>query len=72
MHKSIIFLLGLLVMLLPFGSNMIIFSNVMALNIVPSMNNDENYLEKNEKFYNDERFRETYYNYHKQHHQLEP
>ena len=56
-------------MLLPFGSNMILFSNVMALNIVPSMNNDENYLQKYEKFYNDERFRETYYNYHKQHHQ---
>lgn len=52
-------------MLLPFGSNMILFSNVMALNIVPSMNNDENYLQKYEKFYKDESFRETYYNYHK-------
>ena len=62
-------MLGLLVMLLPFGSNMILFSNVMALNIVPSMNNDENYLQKYEKFYKDESFRETYYNYHKQHHQ---
>jgi hypothetical protein len=56
-------------MLLPLGSNVILFSNVMALNIVPSMNNDEDYLQKYEKFYKDESFREAYYNYHKQHHQ---
>jgi hypothetical protein len=56
-------------MLLPFGSNVILFSNVMALNIVPSMNNDEDYLQKYKKFYKDENFREAYYNYHKQHHQ---
>ena len=69
MHKSIIIFLGLLVVLLPFGTSMNIFSNAMALNIVPSMNNDEqDYLQKYEKFYKDNSFRETYYNYHKQHH----
>jgi len=68
-HKSIIIFLGLLVVLLPFGTSMNIFSNAMALNIVPSMNNDEqDYLQKYEKFYKDNSFRETYYNYHKQHH----
>ena len=69
MHKSIIIFLGLLVVLLPFGTRMNIFSNAMALNIVPSMNNDEqDYLQKYEKFYKDNSFREAYYNYHKQHH----
>jgi hypothetical protein len=72
MQKSIIFLLvGSLIMLLPFGTNMKIISKAMALNIVPSMNNDEDYLQRYEKFYNDDSFREDYYNYHKKHHQLE-
>jgi hypothetical protein len=69
MHKLIIFLLiGSLVMLLPFGTSMNIISKAMALNIVPSMNNDEYYLQRYEKFYKDDGFREDYYNYHKQHH----
>jgi hypothetical protein len=72
MQKSIIFLLvGSLIMLLPFGTSMNIISKAMALNIVPSMNNDEDYLQRYEKFYNDDSFREDYYNYHKKHHQLE-
>ena len=56
-------------MLLSFGSSLKILPNAMALNIVPSMDNDEqNYFKKYEKFYKDDTFRETYYNYHKQHH----
>jgi hypothetical protein len=46
-------------------------SNANALNMIPSMdNNDEqDYLQRYEKFYEDDKFREDYYNYHKQHHQ---
>jgi hypothetical protein len=57
-------------MLLPFGTSMNIISKAMSLNIVPSMDNDEqDYMERYEKFYEDDEFRESYYNYHKQHHQ---
>ena len=71
MQKLIIFLLiGLLVMLIPFGSSINIFLNAMALNMVPSMNNyEQDLLKKYEKFYKDDSFREAYYNYHRQHHQ---
>jgi hypothetical protein len=71
MHKLILFLLvSSLVMLLPFGISMNIISKAMALNIVSSINNDEqNYLQRYAKFYEDDKFREAYYNYHKQHHQ---
>jgi hypothetical protein len=71
MQKLRIFLLvGSLVMLLPFDINMNIISNAMALNMISSMNNDEqDLLKKYEKFYKDDSFREAYYNYHKQHHQ---
>jgi hypothetical protein len=59
-------------MLLPIGTSMNIISKAMALNIVPSMNNEkQDSLEKYAKFYNDNNFRENYYNYHKKHHQLE-
>ena len=73
MQRLIIFLLiGPLIVLLPFSSSMNIFSNAIALNIVPSMNNDDqDYLQRYERFYKDESFREDYYNYHKQHHQQE-
>jgi hypothetical protein len=53
------------------GININFISNAMALNIVPSTNEDENYLKRYEKFYKDDDFREAYYNYHKQHHQQE-
>ena len=56
-------------MLLPFGTSINIISKTMAFNIVPSMNNDKDYLQRYEKFYKDDSFREAYYNYHKQHHQ---
>jgi hypothetical protein len=67
MHNTVlIFLLGLL---LSFGINMNAISKAMALNIVPSTDNDENnYLQRYEQFYKDDSFREAYYNYHKQHH----
>jgi DNA anti-recombination protein RmuC len=72
MHKLIILflLVGSLVMLLPFGTSINIISKAMAFNIVPSMNNDDeqDYLQRYEKFYKDDSFREDYYNYHKQHH----
>jgi DNA anti-recombination protein RmuC len=57
-------------MLLPFGTSINIISKAMAFNIVPSMNNDDeqDYLQRYEKFYKDDSFREDYYNYHKQHH----
>lgn len=71
MLNSMIFLLGSLVMLLPFGTSLNIFSNAMAEEMNPYLNNEDS-LEKYEKFYKDDSFRETYYNYHKQHHQLEP
>ncbi|MGE5633831.1 MAG: hypothetical protein ACM3VV_01235 [Deltaproteobacteria bacterium] len=65
-------MLGSLVMLLPFGTSLNIFSNAMAEEMNPYLNNEDS-LEKYEKFYKDDSFRETYYNYHKQHHhQLEP
>ena len=70
MHKSIIFLFGSLVMLLPFGSSMNIISNAMAVEMNPDMNN-EDYSQRYERFYKDDSFREAYYNYHKQHHQDE-
>jgi DNA anti-recombination protein RmuC len=70
MRKSIIFLLGSLVMLLPFGSSMNIFSDVMAVEMNLYMDN-EDYSQRYEKFYKDDSFREAYYNYHKQHHQEE-
>jgi hypothetical protein len=73
MHKSILtfgLLASSLVMLLSFGISMDIISNAMALNMVSSMNNDEqDLLKQYEKFYKDDSFREAYYNYHKQHHQ---
>ena len=71
MLNSMIFLLGSLVMLLPFGTSLNIFSNAMAEEMNPYLNNEDS-LEKYEKFYKDDSFRETYYNYHKQNHQLEP
>ena len=59
-------------MLLPFGTSLNIFSNAMAEEMNPYLNNEDS-LEQYEKFYKDDSFRETYYNYHKQHHhQLEP
>ena len=68
MHKSIIFLLGLLVVLLPLGSSSLnIFSNATAQEMNPSMYNEDS-LQRYEKFYKDDTFREAYYNYHKQHH----
>lgn len=70
MLNSMIFLLGSLVMLLPFSTSLNIFSNAMAEEMNPYLNNEDS-LEKYEKFYKDDSFRETYYNYHKQHHQLE-
>ena len=72
MYKLILFLLaGSLVMLLPFGTSINIISKATALNIVTSMDNEEeqDYLQRYEKFYEDDEFRESYYNYHKQHHQ---
>jgi hypothetical protein len=49
-----------------------IFSYAMALKTNPYMNNEEDYLQRYEKFYKDDSFREAYYNYHKQqHHQHE-
>ena len=72
MLNSMIFLLGSLVMLLPFGTSLNIFSNAMAEEMNPYLNNEDS-LEKYEKFYKDDSFREAYYNYHKQHHhQLAP
>ncbi|HJT83225.1 MAG TPA: hypothetical protein VJ697_01975 [Nitrososphaeraceae archaeon] len=73
MHKSTMpfLFVSLLLMLLPFGSSINILSNAMAFNIVPSMNNGDekqNYMERYDKFYQDNSFRENYYNYHKQHH----
>jgi hypothetical protein len=56
-------------MLFPFGSSMSLFSNAMALNIVPPI--DQDYSQRYERFYKDNSFREDYYNYHKQHHQHE-
>ena len=60
-----------LLMLLPFDSSINILSNAMAFNMVPSINNgneEQNYMQKYDKFYQDDSFRENYYNYHKQHH----
>jgi uncharacterized protein YxeA len=70
MLTSIIFLLGSLIMLLPIGTSLNIFSNAMAEEMNPYLNNEDS-LEKYAKFYNDDSFREDYYNYHKKHHQLE-
>jgi DNA anti-recombination protein RmuC len=70
MLNSIIFLLGSLVMLLPFGTSLNIISNAMAEEMNPYLNNEDS-MEKYGKFYNDDSFREDYYNYHKKHHQLE-
>jgi hypothetical protein len=68
MQKLIIFLLvGSLVVLLPFGTSLNIISNIMA----EEMNPYEDSMERYAKFYNDDSFREDYYNYHKKHHQLE-
>ena len=74
MQMLIIFLVvGSLIMLLPIGTSMNIISKAMSLNIVPSISNDkQDYLQRYEQFYKDDSFRENYYNYHKQHHQLEP
>ena len=48
MHKWVLtFLLDLLVISLSLGTTMNAFSKAMALNIVPSMNNDENNICKN-------------------------
>ena len=60
-------------MLLLIAINMNIISKANALNIIPSLNNndEQDYLQRYEKFYKDESFREAYYNYHKQHHQQE-
>ena len=74
MLNSMIFLLGSLVMLLPFGTSLNIFSNAMAEEMNPYLNNEDS-LERYEKFYKDDSFRETYYNYHHKqhnHHPLEP
>ena len=71
MLNSMIFLLCSLVMLLPFGTSLNIVSNAMAEEMNPYLNNEDS-LERYAKFYNDDSFRENYYNYHKQHHQLEP
>ena len=70
MQRLIIFLLICsLIVLLPFSSSTNIFSNAIALNIVPSMNNDDqDYLQRYERFYKDESFREDYYNYETDHH----
>ena len=72
MHNSIILflLVGLLVMLIPFGSSMNIFLNALAVEMNPDMNNDD-LSQRYERFYKDDNFREAYYNYHKQHHQQE-
>jgi hypothetical protein len=71
MQNSMIFLVvGSLVMLLPFGTILNIISNAMAEEMNPYRNNEDS-LERYAKFYNDDSFRENYYNYHKKHHQLE-
>ena len=55
------------------GVNIDFISNAMALNLVPSTNEDENYLKRYDKFYQDDDFREAYYNYHQQqHHYQQP
>jgi|GEM_PF-3139821 len=54
--------------LLPFNLN--IFSNAMAVEESNPYTNNDDYLQRYEKFYKDDSFREVYYNYHKQHHQL--
>jgi hypothetical protein len=70
MHKSaLIFLLGLMVILLPFGTSINIISSAIAQKN-PYMNNND-YTQRYERFYKDDGFREVYYNYHKQHHQQE-
>jgi hypothetical protein len=60
-------------MLLLIAINLNIISKANALNIIPSTNNsdEQDYLQRYEKFYEDESFREAYYNYHKKHHQQE-
>ena len=75
MHRSILLLLllGSLVILMPIGTSINFILGVMALDLVPSTNNSDehDYLQRYEKFYKDDNFREAYYNYHKQHHQQE-
>ena len=66
----IFLVVGSLVMLLPFGTSLNIISNAMAEEMNPYRNNEDS-LERYAKFYNDDSFRENYYNYHKKHHQLE-
>ena len=64
-----ILLTGSMIMLFLSSFNMDIFSNAMALKMNPYTNNEEDYLQRYERFYKDDSFREAYYNYHKQHHQ---
>jgi hypothetical protein len=64
MLNSMIFLLGSLVMLIPYSTNLNIISNAMAEEMNPYLNNEDS-LEKYTKIYNDDSFRESYYNYHK-------
>lgn len=66
----IFLVVGSLVMLLPFGTSLNLISNAMAEEMNPYRNNEDS-LERYTKFYNDDSFREDYYNYHKKHHQLE-
>ena len=74
MHKPVTTIFGILLtgsmimlFLLPFNIN--IFSNAMAVEEINSYTNNDDYLQRYEKFYKDDSFREAYYNYHKQHHQ---
>ena len=74
MHKSVttifgILLTGSMIMLFLSSFNINIFSNAMAVEEINSYTNNDDYLQKYEKFYKDDSFREAYYNYHKQHHQ---
>ncbi len=71
MHKTIIFLLYSLVITLPIDSNMNILSNSIADEDTNQYINNEDYLQRYEKFYKDDKFREAYYNYHKQRHHQE-
>ncbi len=71
MYKTIIFLLYSLVITLPIDSNINILSNAIADEDTNQYINNEDYLQRYEKFYKDDKFREAYYNYHKQHHHQE-
>ena len=76
MNSAKKFLLAVLsfIMLIPFGNGMNTSSNAMALteDLYPDMITGGVDYSQYDKFYEDDNFRENYYNYHKQQHQHQP